>query len=152
MPGQQRADGLAGLDTVALPHDRVDRLDRHEQRSRPDRDERPIDDDPGEVHDAARRRAHRHPARGRSEVGPAVAGAVGGRGSEEGPQDDARPLDGPRPCPGAARRVPARHQERGEDAGEQRAHGGRVARERASGPLHRAPVDDRAPVRAVGER
>ena len=81
-----------------------------------------------------------------------MAGAVGSRGSEEGPEDDARPFDGPRPCPGVARRVPARHQEHGDDAGEQRAHGGRVARERASGPLHRVPVDDRAPVRAVGER
>jgi len=132
--GRADTDDLARRDAVALDHSRLDGLDRDEQGACPDRHEWPIDDDAGEVHDAARRRAHGRAVRGRREVDPAVTRAVGGRRGEEGAQDDARPVHRPGPRTAAARHrftrpqgagaLTTRDQERDDDAGEQRTHGG----------------------------
>ncbi|MER3389098.1 MAG: hypothetical protein RJQ01_03615 [Microcella sp.] len=167
MPRRHNADDLARLDTVALAHTRLHGLDRHEQRAGPDRHQRPIDDDPGEVHDPARRREHGGSVRGRGNVDAAMAGGVGGRGSEEGAQDDARPIHRPHPRlvgevrvaevraaegRGAAGPQTPHDQEHGGGGRERRAHGASMARGRASGHHQPPPVDDPTAAHAVGER
>lgn len=138
MPRLQHADDVACLHEVAGRYQWLDRLDGGEHLTLPHRDDRPIDDDPGEVHDAAHDSANLDACAARCKVDPAVPDAVGGRRGEERPHHDALAVDRPDP---ACRRSARRGERRGTAPGDERERGDQGD---SRGQQHRPSIDESA--------